>query len=75
MKAMNQALATAEGTARYLDAFVFSWRNRDDYLDLIGRELIAQLRAGPTAFLLDPYRQWILPDAQIEALTAAGVGS
>ena len=75
MKAMNQALATAEGTARYLDAFVFSWRSRDDYLDLIGRELLAQLRAGPTAFLLDPYRQWILPDAQIDALTAAGVGS
>ena len=72
MKAMNQALATAEGTARYLDEFVFAWRSRDDYLDLIGRDLIAQLRAGPTAFLLDPYRQWILPDAQIDALTSAG---
>jgi glutaconate CoA-transferase subunit A len=75
MKAMNQALATPEGTARYLDAFVLSWRSRDDYLDLIGRKLIAQLRAGPTAFLLDPYRQWILPDAQIDALTFAGANA
>lgn len=72
MKAMNQALATAEGTARYLEEFVFSWHSRDQYLDLIGRDLIAKLRLGPTSFLLDPYRQWILPDAQIDALMAAG---
>lgn len=69
MKAMNQALATEEGTARYLQEFVYSWRSRDEYLDLIGRELIEKLRAGPTAFLLDPYRQWILPDAAVDALT------
>lgn len=29
MKAMNAALATAEGTQRYLEEFVFSWRNRN----------------------------------------------
>jgi glutaconate CoA-transferase subunit A len=75
MKAMNAALATVEGTARYLDEFVYSWRSRDEYLDLIGRDLIEQLRHGPTAFLLDPYRQWILSDAEIDALTAAGAGA
>jgi glutaconate CoA-transferase subunit A len=69
MKAMNAALATAEGTARYLEDFVFSWRGREEYLDLIGRDLIATLRAGPTDFLLDPYRHWILTDAEIDALT------
>ena len=72
MKAMNEALATAEGTAKYLQEFVYSWHSRDEYLDLIGRDLIEQLRQGPTAFLLDPYRQWILSDAEIDALTAAG---
>lgn len=71
MKAMNQALASEAGTARYLDEFVFSYRNRDDYLDLIGRDLIEKLRNGPTAFLLDPYRKWILPEAEIDALTVA----
>ena len=71
MKAMNEALATAEGTARYLDEFVYSWRSRDEYLDLIGRDLIETLRHGPTSFLLDPYRQWILSDAEIDALTAS----
>jgi glutaconate CoA-transferase subunit A len=75
MKAMNEALATAEGTARYLDEFVYSWRSRDEYLDLIGRDLIEQLRQGPTSFLLDPYRQWILSDAEIDALTAAGASA
>lgn len=70
MKAMNAALATEAGTTRYLAEFVHSWRSRDDYLDLIGRDLIEKLRAGPTAFLLDPYRRWILSDAEIDALTA-----
>jgi len=69
MKAMNAALATEEGTLRYLDEFVHSYADRNDYLDLIGSELIARLRAGPTAFLLDPYRRWILPDDEIDALT------
>jgi glutaconate CoA-transferase subunit A len=70
MKAMNAAFATDDGTARYLEEFVHSYRSRDDYLDLIGRDVIERLRAGPTAFLLDPYRKWILPDDEIDALTA-----
>jgi glutaconate CoA-transferase subunit A len=72
MKAMNDALATPEGTARYLEEFVYSWNTRNEFLDLIGRNLIEKLRQGPTAFLLDPYRQWILPEARIDALTPTG---
>ena len=75
MKAMNAALASEEGTQRYLDEFVFSYRTRDDYLDLIGRDVMARLRDGPTAFLLDPYRRWILPDDEIDALTAKDASS
>jgi glutaconate CoA-transferase subunit A len=70
MKLMNQWLATEEGTLRYLDKFVHGYSTHDTYLDLIGRDVIARLSQGPTNFLLDPYRQWIRPQADIDALLA-----
>lgn len=69
MKLMNQALGSEQGTADYLRDFVFSWRDIESYLDLIGRERIEALRQTPNAFLLDPYRRWILPHAEAVALT------
>jgi glutaconate CoA-transferase subunit A len=70
MKLMNQCLATEDGTARYLEQFVHSYSNLDEYLDLIGRDVIEKVSRSPTNFLLDPYRQWILPRAAVEALLA-----
>lgn len=70
MKLMNQWLATEEGTARYLEQFVHGYTDLDEYLDLIGRDVIERLNHGPTRFLLDPYRQWIKPRSVIEALLA-----
>ncbi len=70
MKLMNQWLATEDGTARYLKQFVHSYTNLDDYLDLIGRDVIESINHGPTGFLLDPFRQWIQPRATIEAVLA-----
>jgi glutaconate CoA-transferase subunit A len=70
MKLMNQWLATEEGTARYLEQFVHSYTTLDDYLDLIGRDVIEKISDGPTSFLLDPYRVWIQPRAAVEALLA-----
>ncbi|MEI7611170.1 MAG: CoA transferase, partial [Rhodospirillaceae bacterium] len=61
MKVMNKALATEEGTAAYIREFVDGYSDVASYLDLIGRDKIKALESGPTAFLLDPYRQWILP--------------
>jgi glutaconate CoA-transferase subunit A len=61
MKLMNLALATEDGTAAYLRDYVESYSDIDTYLDLIGRDKVASLSQGPTSFLLDPYRQWILP--------------
>jgi glutaconate CoA-transferase subunit A len=70
MRLMNEWLATEEGTARYLEKFVHAFTGVDDYLDLIGHDLIEKLNNGPTRFLLDPYRQWIRPQSEIEALLA-----
>ncbi len=61
MKLMNQALATEAGTAGYLRDFVESYDDIGGYLDIIGRDTVAALSRGPTSFLLDPYRSWILP--------------
>lgn len=71
MRLMNEWLASEEGTARYLEQFVHGYADLDDYLALIGPELIERLDNGPTRFLLDPYRQWIKPRAEVEALLAA----
>ena len=72
MKAMNLALGSDDGTAAYLRGYVESYADLDGYLDLIGRERIAELSSGPSAFLVDPYRRWLLPHAEALALTTAG---
>jgi glutaconate CoA-transferase subunit A len=76
MKQMNAALGSAEGTANYLHDYIESYTDLDGYLDLIGREQIAQLSGGATGFLLDPYRRWILSHAQTQDLlgTRAAAG-
>ena len=65
MRAMNAALATAEGTRDYVHTFVEGYRDVDSYLDMIGRDRLALLGKTRTAFLLDPYRKWIMPAAEI----------
>jgi len=65
MRAMNAALATAEGTRDYVRTFVEGYRDVDSYLDMIGRDRLALLGKTRTAFLLDPYRKWIMPAAEI----------
>jgi glutaconate CoA-transferase, subunit A len=65
MRAMNGALATSDGTRDYVRTFVESYRDVDSYLDMIGGERLALLGKTRTAFLLDPYRKWILPAAEV----------
>lgn len=72
MKAMNKALSTAEGTAEYRRDYVDSYTDSESYLDMIGRDKVAELSNTATAFLLDPFRQWILSDADVRALLAEG---
>jgi glutaconate CoA-transferase, subunit A len=68
MKLMNAALGKEDETARYLDKYVHGYRTLDEYLDLIGAEKRDSLSHGPTSFLLDPYRPWILPHGEAQAL-------
>jgi len=70
MRLMNEWLGSEEGTQRYLERFVRSYADLDGYLALLGDELIARLQNSTTSFLLDPYRKWIKPRADVEALLA-----
>ncbi len=67
MVAMNKALATEEGTAAYIRDYVESYQDSASYLDLIGSERRERLSRSTTSFLLDPYRQWILPPQDLAA--------
>jgi glutaconate CoA-transferase subunit A len=75
MKFMNKALATEDGTAGYIRDFVNSYRDIDSYLDLIGRDKVAELSNSTTSFLLDPYRRWILPPERVSELQAHEVAA
>ncbi len=75
MKLMNKSLSTAEGTADYVRDYVESYSDIESYLDLIGRDNIAQLSDSATRFLLAPYRQWIKTPAEIAALMADEVSA
>jgi len=70
MNLMNQALATQAGTDRYVADFVTGYDGLDSYLDMIGGARLAELARTETAFLLDPYRQWILSPDHVERLSA-----
>jgi glutaconate CoA-transferase subunit A len=69
---MNSALASAEGTAGYVRDFVEHYDGIDGYLDMIGRDKVADLGKTETAFLLDPYRKWILNPDEVARLQGAG---
>jgi glutaconate CoA-transferase subunit A len=72
MRHMNKALATVEGTAGYVRDFVESYDGVESYLDMIGRGKLEQLGKTATGFLLDPYRKWIMPAAEVARIQAAG---
>lgn len=70
IKFMNQALATVDGTTDYIRDFVAGIDDLDTYLDRIGRAKVAELENTATAFLLDPFRRWLLPPGEVAALLA-----
>jgi glutaconate CoA-transferase subunit A len=74
MRLMNKALATPEGTASYVRDFVESYDGIESYLDMIGRGRLEQLGSTATGFLLDPYRRWIMPAAEVARNQASGEG-
>jgi glutaconate CoA-transferase, subunit A len=69
MKLMNAALKTEEGYEDYKRRFVDPVETSSDILKLIGEEKIEKLTHGPTRFLADPFRKWILSDDAVAELT------
>ena len=70
MQAMNKALATPEGTVDYVRQYVDGYADIDSYLDMIGRDTVERLSRTGTAFLLDPFRQWIKTPEEVRALSS-----
>lgn len=71
---MNKMLKTEEGTAEYVAKWVEPYQDWEGYLDLIGKEKIGKISATDTAFLMDPYRQWLKSEAEIKELMDRGEG-
>ena len=69
MKLMNASLKTVEGYEDYKRKFVDPVETSADILKLIGEEKIEKLTHGPTRFLADPFRKWILSDDAVAELT------
>ena len=72
LKNAHSKVEAAAIAAQYLADYVESYGDRDSYLDLIGRDRLAELARTETAFLLDPYRPWILSPDDVARLTAKG---
>ena len=68
MFALNAAMKTDEGYAEYRKKYIDSYTTVDEYLDVIGRDKVAELCTNPTTHLMDPYRKWIKTDAEIKQL-------
>ena len=62
---MNKMLKTDDGYLKYREQFVDSYNTREEYLDLIGKDRIEKLTDTPTAFLMNPYREWIKSGEEI----------
>lgn len=69
---MNAALKTEEGTQDYIEKYVNSYSTFAEYQALIGDDKVAHISATSTSFLVDPYRQYIKSEAEINALLSGG---
>lgn len=69
MRSMNDALKTAEGFEQYRREFVDGYETPEQYMSMIGRERIETITRTTTAFLMDPYRRWVVAGLDGSALT------
>jgi glutaconate CoA-transferase subunit A len=68
MMMMNKMLKTEDDTAEYINKFVKSYNTYEEFLDVIGKDKIKTLTDTATAFLMDPYKKWIISDSEIKSL-------
>lgn len=56
------------GFEEYLEQFVYSYRNQEDYLRIIG-PAAEKLRSTPSRSLTEPFHKYLLSERQLEVLT------
>jgi glutaconate CoA-transferase subunit A len=62
------ASAKKDEFEEYLDWFVYSYKDEDDYLHMIGPEA-EPLRRTASSTLINPFRKYLLPEKEVEVLT------
>ncbi len=72
MGLMNKLLKTEDGTKEYIDKYVRSYTTYEEYLEVIGKDKIKTLKDTATAFLMDPYKKWIVSDSEIKSSMGGG---
>ncbi len=68
---MNETLGrskTQEGAEECIKDYCLSYKNHDDYMEMIGRDKMKELEKTPTRHLVDPFREWFMSDAEVEKL-------
>lgn len=65
---MNSMLKTEEGTREYIDKYVNSYSTPEQFQQVIGADKVKALTNTATAFLMDPYRKWIISDKEVQEL-------
>ena len=60
--------ARGEALREYIDEYVYSWKDYDEYMKLIGEDKIKELESTPTGRLADPFREWIYSRDKVEGL-------
>ncbi len=68
IRELNAALKTEAGTQEYLKKYLLEEETPQALRALIGEEKIEKLTGTPSAFLANPYRQWILSPSDTEKL-------
>lgn len=73
---MGRFIKSSRGDAvrQYIDKYVYSWETQEDYLELIGKDKIAELENNPSTVIAKPFAQWIYTTEQVNELLAAYSG-
>ncbi len=65
---MNSCMGSDEGFMEYRKKYIDPCTSVENYLNVIGKDRIAEITNTATAHLVDPFRKWILSDSEIEDL-------
>lgn len=57
-----------ESMNAFMEKYVYSWQNHNEFIKLIGDETVKSLQNNPTRWLAEPFQQWIYPQGKVEEL-------